>query len=304
MVAIFCYVGAEVAIGSLPDLLRRTARVMGLTADDAKVYLSLYWGGAMIGRFLGPSPGPPDAARWRTVVMVGLGLVLFWLLFVLNRLESGVALDQVNTLLLFIGLNIFVFHLAGPNAGRALGLFALVTMGLLVAAVSAVVPGRCGRSRPSGSSIRSCGATPSPWPSTGWARDTAQGSSLLVMMMRGRGLLPYSRACWPTLGHAGRPGRRPAAELPAPAGLLCLPGLVRPAGSRHNKTRGRMIIGIDIGGTTSKLGLVQDGRVIAHSRSRPRDMPTNMPSPTRLPRPAGTSSLPNLQPPTFNIQLR
>ncbi|MCB0810281.1 MAG: ROK family protein, partial [Flavobacteriales bacterium] len=27
-----------------------------------------------------------------------------------------------------------------------------------------------------------------------------------------------------------------------------------------------MIIGIDIGGTTSKLGLVQDGRVIAHSR--------------------------------------
>ncbi|MCB0784015.1 MAG: MFS transporter, partial [Flavobacteriales bacterium] len=137
MVAIFCYVGAEVAIGSLLISFAGLPRVMGLTADDAKVYLSLYWGGAMIGRFLGAiSLGRQMPARWRTVVMVGLGLVLFWLLFVLNRLESGVALDQVNTLLLFIGLNIFVFHLAGPNAGRALGLFALVTMGLLVAAVS------------------------------------------------------------------------------------------------------------------------------------------------------------------------
>ena len=192
MVAIFCYVGAEVAIGSLLISFAGLPRVMGLTADDAKVYLSLYWGGAMIGRFLGAiSLGRQMPARWRTVVMVGLGLVLFWLLFVLNRLESGVALDQVNTLLLFIGLNIFVFHLAGPNAGRALGLFALVTMGLLVAAVSGGGPWALW-------ALTAIGLFNSiMWSNTftlaidGLGEDTAQGSSLLVMMIVGGALLPY-----------------------------------------------------------------------------------------------------------------
>jgi MFS transporter, FHS family, L-fucose permease len=50
---IFAYVGAEVSIGSflvnyfgLPD-------IAGMSARDAAGYVSFYWGGAMIGRFLG-----------------------------------------------------------------------------------------------------------------------------------------------------------------------------------------------------------------------------------------------------------
>ena len=50
-IGIFCYVGAEVAIGSLMvNVLEHTA---GLDRDKAAGYLSIYWGGAMVGRFIG-----------------------------------------------------------------------------------------------------------------------------------------------------------------------------------------------------------------------------------------------------------
>lgn len=52
-IAIFFYVGAEVAIGSiLIDYLSQP--FMGsLKHDEAAKYVSLYWGGAMVGRFIG-----------------------------------------------------------------------------------------------------------------------------------------------------------------------------------------------------------------------------------------------------------
>jgi FHS family L-fucose permease-like MFS transporter len=52
-VAIFMYVGAEVAIGSLLVSFMSQPDVGGLTEKTAGTYLSLYWGGAMVGRFIG-----------------------------------------------------------------------------------------------------------------------------------------------------------------------------------------------------------------------------------------------------------
>jgi FHS family L-fucose permease-like MFS transporter len=50
---IFFYVGAEVAIGSiLIDYLSQPF-MGGLKHDEAAKYVSLYWGGAMVGRFIG-----------------------------------------------------------------------------------------------------------------------------------------------------------------------------------------------------------------------------------------------------------
>lgn len=52
-ISIFTYVGAEVAVGSLiiNYLMQRT--VLSISAFEASRLLSLYWGGAMIGRFMG-----------------------------------------------------------------------------------------------------------------------------------------------------------------------------------------------------------------------------------------------------------
>lgn len=52
-VAIFLYVGAEVGIGSMLVLFFGLPEVAGMDAADAGYYVSLYWGAAMVGRFVG-----------------------------------------------------------------------------------------------------------------------------------------------------------------------------------------------------------------------------------------------------------
>lgn len=52
-VAIFMYVGAEVSIGSFLVNFMARPEIGGLSESAAGKYLSLYWGGAMVGRFIG-----------------------------------------------------------------------------------------------------------------------------------------------------------------------------------------------------------------------------------------------------------
>jgi FHS family L-fucose permease-like MFS transporter len=53
MMAIFFYVGAEVSIGSFLVAWLSDSNVAGFSIEDAGRYVSFYWGGAMVGRFLG-----------------------------------------------------------------------------------------------------------------------------------------------------------------------------------------------------------------------------------------------------------
>jgi FHS family L-fucose permease-like MFS transporter len=50
---IFLYVGAEVSIGSLIVNYLKQAHVMALQEQEAGKLIGLYWGGAMVGRFIG-----------------------------------------------------------------------------------------------------------------------------------------------------------------------------------------------------------------------------------------------------------
>jgi FHS family L-fucose permease-like MFS transporter len=52
-VGIFCYVGAEVAIGSYLVNFFELPEIAALDASTAAKYVSFYWGGAMVGRFIG-----------------------------------------------------------------------------------------------------------------------------------------------------------------------------------------------------------------------------------------------------------
>jgi FHS family L-fucose permease-like MFS transporter len=51
--AIFVYVGGEVAIGSFLVNFLEEPTIAGFTAEEAGKYVSFYWGGAMVGRFIG-----------------------------------------------------------------------------------------------------------------------------------------------------------------------------------------------------------------------------------------------------------
>ena len=53
VLAIFCYVGGEVAIGSFLVNYFGEAHIAGLEEHSAAKLISYYWGGAMVGRFIG-----------------------------------------------------------------------------------------------------------------------------------------------------------------------------------------------------------------------------------------------------------
>lgn len=52
-VGIFVYVGAEVAIGSFLVSFLAEPTIAGLVESEAAKYIAYYWGGAMVGRFIG-----------------------------------------------------------------------------------------------------------------------------------------------------------------------------------------------------------------------------------------------------------
>jgi FHS family L-fucose permease-like MFS transporter len=52
-IGIFVYVGAEVSIGSFLVSFLSDPAISGLTPSNAAKYVTIYWGGAMVGRFFG-----------------------------------------------------------------------------------------------------------------------------------------------------------------------------------------------------------------------------------------------------------
>jgi FHS family L-fucose permease-like MFS transporter len=76
--AIFLYVGGEVAIGSFMVNFLGEAQVAGLPEAEAGKYVSLYWGGAMLGRFVGAAVmqklRPASVLMFNALAAVGLVL--------------------------------------------------------------------------------------------------------------------------------------------------------------------------------------------------------------------------------------
>jgi FHS family L-fucose permease-like MFS transporter len=100
VVAIFLYVGAEVAIGSFLVNFMAQPDIAGMSEQKAGHYLSLYWGGAMVGRFIGSAamrtikPGRLLAFNAAAVVLLLLiaivvrGPVAMWSLLAIGLFNS------------------------------------------------------------------------------------------------------------------------------------------------------------------------------------------------------------------------
>ncbi|MBC7384869.1 MAG: sugar MFS transporter [Cryobacterium sp.] len=82
---IFAYVGAEVAVGSFLINYLGTERVLSLAPDVAGRYVSFYWGGAMVGRFL----VTPLLARYRPSTILQIFATFALSLVILSVLSSG-----------------------------------------------------------------------------------------------------------------------------------------------------------------------------------------------------------------------
>ncbi|WP_369587804.1 sugar MFS transporter [Kingella oralis] len=134
-IGIFCYVGAEVAIGSLMvNALEHTA---GLSHDKAAGYLSVYWGGAMVGRFIGAGLmnkiAPNKYLAFNASMAVGL--------LMLAIAAGGGAVTQWS--LLLIGFfNSIMFPTIFSLGTKGLGKFTGAASGIISTAIvgGALVP--------------------------------------------------------------------------------------------------------------------------------------------------------------------
>ncbi|MBL7962404.1 MAG: sugar MFS transporter [Flavobacteriales bacterium] len=190
MAAIFCYVGAEVAIGSLFINFVGLPSVLGLPEETAKHFLSLYWGGAMTGRFLGAIAlsGQLPLPR-RITLMLAVSAAMFTLLYSLNQ-TGGIVLDDMLPLIGIMLLNMAAFLLAGPRPARALGLFSLVAITLLAVVIVRNGPLAMWALIAIGLFNSIMWSNIFTLAIDGLGDRTAQGSSLLVMMILGGALVP------------------------------------------------------------------------------------------------------------------
>jgi FHS family L-fucose permease-like MFS transporter len=74
--AIFLYVGAEVSIGSTMTNFLHRADVFDVTLERAGKLLSLYWGGAMVGRFIGSALLTRVRATWLLAAAAAVAAIL------------------------------------------------------------------------------------------------------------------------------------------------------------------------------------------------------------------------------------
>jgi MFS transporter, FHS family, L-fucose permease len=130
-VAIFVYVGAEVAIGSLMTNYFNQKEIGGLSLKDAAGYLQYYWGGAMVGRFVGSAL----LQRVRTQTLLAINGLAAALLVTASILTVG---HFAMWTLVLVGLfnsimfpSIFTLAIAGlgPLTGKGSGLLVAAIVG-------------------------------------------------------------------------------------------------------------------------------------------------------------------------------
>jgi FHS family L-fucose permease-like MFS transporter len=87
--AIFLYVGAEVAIGTQMALFLNSDRVWGIPLEDAGKMVSLYWGGAMVGRFVGSGLLTAFPAPRLLAVFTGAAAAMCLFVFAVGGVPAG-----------------------------------------------------------------------------------------------------------------------------------------------------------------------------------------------------------------------
>lgn len=155
VIAIFMYVGGEVSVGSAIINFLGQKTVAGLSEVDASKYVAIYWGGLMIGRFMGAVELSEMKAARKKVLLIVIPLLAYLLLWLaksapLDALESGSSAavifgqwrdqfaanwDVFKIYLPFVGLCWLLFQLGQSLAARTLVIFSLTVVALLLTAI-------------------------------------------------------------------------------------------------------------------------------------------------------------------------
>lgn len=184
IVAIFMYVGGEVAVGSSIINFLGNPKVAGLTQLEASGYVSLFWFGMLIGRFMGAVELSDLYQRTKQLLLAAIPAAAFAILVMIRGWTTA-------RMYLPLLLLCWVLFQGGKSlAGRTLMIFSLAVVALLATAIFA-----------DGPVAMWCVIGVGLFTSIGWSNTfslaiegtgiyKSQASSLLVMAILGGAILP------------------------------------------------------------------------------------------------------------------
>ena len=126
VIGIFMYVGGEVAIGSW--LVNYFEPLMGFNEAIASGFVAYYWGGAMVGRFIGAALLTDRSRNQKLALMATITLIAVVTIYFVTD-------GNLNSAFIVLGLivgNCIAFAIGKSSPPRTLWVFALIVIGLLI----------------------------------------------------------------------------------------------------------------------------------------------------------------------------
>jgi FHS family L-fucose permease-like MFS transporter len=189
MLAIFVYVGVEVAIGSnLGELLKQKA-FGGYSSSEIAPYIAMFWGSLMIGRWAGAINAFDLTNQTKMVLRFVVPLVAFGVVIGLTKL-AGYNVEALYWYVICVLIQIIAFYVTNDKPVLTLSVFGLlgfiaIVVGLLTTKIVAIY------------AFLSCGLFCSiMWPAifslslAGLGKFQSQGAAFLVMMILGGAIIP------------------------------------------------------------------------------------------------------------------
>lgn len=199
MLAIFTYVGVEVTVGSnLGELLKKVVDGTGLnelglpSLNDAEIapYVSLYWGGLMIGRWVGAITVFNPSKGLKKVLLIIVPYIAFGVIILANSIKYSFSTNEILFFAICIAVQIIGFFLAKDSPVRTLKIFSV--LGILGMLIGLFFSGNVALfAFLSGGLFCSI-----MWPCiftlsiAGLGKYTSQGSAFLIMMILGGAIIP------------------------------------------------------------------------------------------------------------------
>ena len=189
MLAIFTYVGVEVAVGSNLGELLKLPEFGSFSSSEIAPYISMYWGSLMIGRWAGAISVFNLSTSKRMLALIIVPLIAFSVIIGVNTIAQQ-DMTPLYYYVFCVLLQIAAFFISKNKPARTLmlfGFFGIIAMviGLFSTGTVAIYAFLSGG--------LACSIM---WPAifslaiTGLGKYTSQGSAFLVMMILGGGIIP------------------------------------------------------------------------------------------------------------------
>jgi FHS family L-fucose permease-like MFS transporter len=184
VLAIFMYVGGEVSVGSSIINFLGQKNVAGISPVEASKYVSMFWGGMLIGRFMGAVELSDLKRCNKRLFLACIPLVSLFVLWITH------GWDVVQFYVPFLALCWVLFQFGKAFAGRTLMIFGLAIVTLLLVAI--LVGGKIAMWCIIGVGLFTSIGWPNIFSLTldGMGIYKGQVSSLLVMAILGGAILP------------------------------------------------------------------------------------------------------------------